>query len=127
MEHLKPYLVPEMQRIYKLHNPGYMASQRHDYRPLYDIACFIAGMLNVGDRPERRVPEILEMWTVLAKTVSTHPFWAQKSLASISNHIQEIATIARDGDSRQPKKVNANDLQEAINRRYGGQGPDSNR
>lgn len=116
--HMAIYLVPEMQRVYKSHNPRYMVSDRKDFRPLLEIANFLADQMGLSN-PENHMQQILDAWSQIAASIMEMPFWRQKSLASIANHIQEIALIVRDGDtSKGAAKFTAANLSQKLNERF---------
>lgn len=93
------YLVPEMQKVYLQENPKYIASRDRDFKALREIAAFICEQMGTAIDPFKYKAEILLNWKQLAKTAAADPFYRQKSLATISNHIQEIAQKTRDGDN----------------------------
>lgn len=112
-QYMRP-MVPEMQKIYLRYNPSYIPSRERDYRALLAIAAFIKEQIGTPGQPHMLQTEILNGWKILAQAVSKNQFYRTKSLLTISNHIQEIAQIARDGEPKQFGKITGQELREGF-------------
>lgn len=92
------FIVPSMQKIFKEHIPTYLPDKEKDYRPLLSIANFLCQQANVRGGPENHHEKIIQAWIPICAYLSTDKFYSQKSLSTISNHIQEIIQKAIHGD-----------------------------
>ena len=92
---LKNLLIPKMFSLFKTHNPTYLGSVEHDYKPLMSIARFLAGQGNID--PIKDKEQIFEVWELLSEKISKDNFYCQKTLLTISNHIQSIAQTSVHG------------------------------
>lgn len=86
------FVVPKMFEIFKKANPKYPGNKDLDYKPLLKIHDFL---FQQGNSPPEN--EILEAWETIAGVISQDNFYKQKSLSTVSNHIQEITQIALHG------------------------------
>jgi len=91
----KNLLIPKMFSLFKTHNPTYLGSVEHDYKPLMSIARFLAGQGNID--PIKDKEQIFEVWELLSEKISKDNFYCQKTLLTISNHIQSIAQTSVHG------------------------------
>jgi hypothetical protein len=118
----QPYLVPEMFGAFKQILPAYPGSIDRDYKPLFSIANFLCEQGNISNGPENNIAKVMEAWRSVCLVIKDDPFYSQKSLSTISNHIQEILQNALHGKkstaSKIPVKPTVSDLQEAHARRY---------
>jgi uncharacterized protein YdaU (DUF1376 family) len=92
-------LIPEMYQIFKTHNPNYPGSTEKDYKPLYSLATYFCEQGGLSGSPDTHRSKIIEAWEPLCKIIKADKFYSQKSLSTISNHIQEILQIAKNGKS----------------------------
>lgn len=118
------YIVPQMQKVFKSHITAYLPDKEKDYRPLLSIANFLCQQANVRGGPENNQQQILEAWDPICAYIATDKFYGQKSLTTISNHIQEIVQKAIHGDksttsTAKTVKLSADKIKDAINRRTG--------
>lgn len=92
------FLVPEMSKVFKKHIPTYLSDKKRDFTPLYSIASFICEQAKANGPPEDNQERVLEAWEAICTFIAKEKFYAQKSLSTISNHIQELTTKALHGD-----------------------------
>jgi hypothetical protein len=83
-------LIPKMFSIFKKHLPQYPGSKEKDFKHLLSIANFILEQSGNTGPPIKFVNEITEAWEPICLVIKNDNFYAQKSLSTISNHIQEI-------------------------------------
>lgn len=115
------YLIQEMLQVVRIINPDYPADLELDGRPLYKIAEFIYKQNNLTRGVENHAYAIVHTWKVLYALVMTDPFYQQKALSTIANHIQEFYQKAVHGD-RKDTKLNSNKLKQKIAARFAGRG-----
>lgn len=84
------FLVVEMGRIAKRINPDYPLDPEFDYKHLFKIAEFIYKQMQLSRGPENNAYEILPVWEQLYTVVRNDPFYKDKALSTIANHIQEF-------------------------------------
>ncbi|MEP7111365.1 MAG: hypothetical protein ABI760_25440 [Ferruginibacter sp.] len=84
------FLVPEMFLVFKKSIPTYPGETEKDFKPLLAIANFISLQLNCTGPPGANMPAILAEWATMVNSIKADSFYSRKSLATISNHIQEI-------------------------------------
>jgi len=119
-------LVPQMLSAYKSVLPNYPDDKERDSRALLSIAKFLCQRGNLRGAPEHHVPAIIQAWEQVSVVIAADAFYCQKSLSTISNHIQEIIQKALHGDQSKPTpkasagKLDDEKLKEAIRRRTGG-------
>lgn len=99
------FLIPEMSRVFKKHNTTYLPNTERDYKPLLSIATFLCEQGSANGPPENNAEEVLIAWEPISQYVSTDKFYSQKSLSTISNHIQELTQKALYGDQSTSKKT----------------------
>jgi uncharacterized protein YdaU (DUF1376 family) len=83
-------LIPKMFSIFKTHLPNYPGSKEKDFKHLLSIANFILEQSGNTGPPTKFVNEITEAWEPICLVIKKDNFYSQKSLSTISNHIQEI-------------------------------------
>lgn len=91
------YYLPEMQKTFKKHVKSYSTDQDRDFMPLQSIFQFIKNQKNKDGSLLQTQPHILAVWDTISAWIATDPFYAQKSLKTISNHIQEIYNKTKNG------------------------------
>lgn len=111
------YLVVEMAKIVKNINPEYPLDKQLDYSPLLKIAAFIYNQMQMSGGPENNAYSILPLWEQLYTVIYKDPFYGQKSLLTISNHIQEFWQKTAYGD-RKNSKLNPDKLRKKIAAKY---------
>lgn len=79
-------------------NPGYPADKDCDYGPLRKIGGFILKQLQAAQQTEPGI--FMPVWERLYTTAYTDPFYTDKSLATISNHIQEFYQKAKNNNGQ---------------------------
>ena len=117
-------IVPEMLRIFKSHNPNYLSSESKDFRPLFSIASYLCEVGKLSGSPDLHRDQVLEAWEPICKVIKADKFYSQKSLITISNHIQEILQISLHGKSTDNKpnygsKERAKEYDRLFAERYG--------
>lgn len=111
-------LVPEMFEIFKLHNPNYPGSKEKDYRPLFSIAGYLCEQGKLPGSPDIHRQQIIEAWEPICKVIKEDKFYSQKSLSTISNHIQEILQISLHGKSNGKVKYGSSDRAKEFDRLF---------
>lgn len=120
------FLVPLMSTIFKTAIPTYPDDRERDSKALMSIAAFLCKRGNLRGAPEHNAEPILEAWEQIAANIREDRFYCQKSLYTISNHIQEIVQKALHGDKSKPigpiagGKLDDNLLKAALAKRTGG-------
>lgn len=97
------YLIIEMHNVVKTANPEYPADADLDYKPLGKIADFIYKQMKLTYGAENNASVIVPVWEQLYDVIVKDPFYGQKSLSTISNHIQELFQKTAYGDRKNPK------------------------
>jgi hypothetical protein len=113
-----------MLRIFKSHNPNYLSSESKDFRPLFSIASYLCEVGKLSGSPDLHRDQVLEAWEPICKVIKADKFYSQKSLVTISNHIQEILQISLHGKSTDNKpnygsKERAKEYDRLFAERYG--------
>lgn len=122
------FLIQKMFAVFKKHNPTYPESKELDFKPLLKIAAFLCETGKLRGGPELHADRILEAWEPISQTVAKDKFYKQKTLTTISNHIQEITQNALYGDPKDNgrteygSKERAAEYDRRINERYSGGG-----
>lgn len=94
------FLVPEMFNVFKKSVPTYPGSVKKDFQPLGSIAKFLLEQLDsAGGDTVANMPAILKEWELLCPVIAKDKFYKSKSLSVISNQIQEIFQISKNGKS----------------------------
>lgn len=123
---IENFLVPEMQKIFKQHNPTYKENRQRDYKPLLSIAEFLMSQGKLEGTPAENKMNILQAWDPLCQVISKDKFYCTKTLSTISNQIQEITQIAIHGKSNgKPvygSKERAKEYDRLFAERYGNGG-----
>jgi hypothetical protein len=94
------YLLPEMLKRVLAINPNYPGDIEMDGRPLLKVAEFIYKQMQLGRGVENNAYAILPVWEQLYTIAYNDAFYTDKSLATISNHIQEFFQKAKNGNSK---------------------------
>jgi hypothetical protein len=79
-----------MFSIFKNANPAYPGEPEKDFKPLLAIANFLNLQLRCTGPPGANTAKILTEWYDITSVITRDDFYCQKSLNTISNHIQEI-------------------------------------
>lgn len=91
------FVLSDMLKAVTQINPDYPADRDCDYQPLRKIAQFVLGQLRLNDP---QPGQFIEAWKLLYTTAHNDPFYSDKSLATISNHIQEFYQKAKHGNKQ---------------------------
>lgn len=113
------YLIQSMLQAVKEINPEYPAHLELDAKPLFKIAEFIYNQMNLTRGAENHAYTIVPVWKMIYAVVQEDSFFGQKSLATISTHIQEFYQKAAHGD-RKNAKLSTDKLKQKIAARYAG-------
>lgn len=92
------FLVPQMQQVFKKHITTYLPDQNRDFEPLYSIATFLCQQAKARGMPEENIDQVLDVWEHVSASIAKDQFYSQKSLKTISTHIQELTQKALHGD-----------------------------
>jgi hypothetical protein len=111
-------LVPEMFEIFKNHNPNYPGTRDKDYKPLFSIASFLCEQGKLSGSPDLHRAKIIEAWDPICQVVKADKFYSQKTLSTISNSIQEILQIAKDGKFNGKPVYGSKERAEKLNRMF---------
>lgn len=111
------YLIVEMAKVVSAINEEYPLDSNLDYKPLLKIAEFIYKQMQMKNGPENNAYAIIPVWEQLYTVIYKDPFYGQKSLTSISNHIQEFWQKTAYGD-RKNAKLNPDKLRKKIAAKY---------
>jgi hypothetical protein len=79
---------PELMQFWVAGNPGWRAAEKLDFRPIFKIAEFISGQEGFNGSVKQNLPQIGEILTPISRVVADDPFFSEKPLSVISNHIQ---------------------------------------
>lgn len=99
-------LIPQMAEIFRQAIPTYPSEKYRDGRALLSIAKFLCEQGNIRGAPEENSQPVLEAWEQVSLVIAGDNFYCQKSLSTISNHIQEIVQKALHGDKSKPVEKN---------------------
>lgn len=94
------YLIPEMLSVFKKHLPKYPGMIDKDFKPLKSIGDFLIIQLNLNGDIVKNQKAILLEWGKLCEVIKEDKFYKIKTLSTISNQIQEIYQISKDGNSK---------------------------
>ncbi len=94
------FLVPQMLTVFVKKVKGYHSDKIRDYEPTLSIAKFIANSQNLDKDVTKCQPQILSVWDKISTWISTDSFYSQKSLKTISTHIQEILNKSLNGTTK---------------------------
>lgn len=96
-------LVPEMFNAFKKSLPQYPSFVDKDFKPLFNIAKFIHEQSGLNGDFIKNQSVIVQEWVKMCDTISNDNFYKTKTLSTISNSIQEIYQITKNGKpSKQP-------------------------
>lgn len=95
------YLIPQMLRVVTTINPNYPGDIDIDGKPLMKIADFIYKQMKLDRGAENNAYEIIPVWQQLYTVAFGDPFYSDKSLTTIANHIQEFFQKAKNGPAGQ--------------------------
>lgn len=107
------FVLHQMLEIVKRINPDYPADREIDSAPLRKIGQFIMNQIRLQDYLETDGLFMI-VWEQLYKTAHKDPFYSDKSLATIANHIQEFYQKAKHGS----KQASSANLQEKLVSRF---------
>ena len=93
------FLIPEMFAEFKKVITTYPGSIERDYKPLLSIANFICEQGKATGPPHLNKDSVMQAWMAICLTIKDDKFYRNKSLSTISNHIQEITQNAVHGKS----------------------------
>lgn len=91
------YLLQQMLQVVKNVNTSYPADMELDGRPLLKIAEFIYKQMQLSQGAENHAYAIMPVWEQLYTIAYNDPFYSDKSIATISNHIQQFFQKATNG------------------------------
>lgn len=111
------YVIIEMLQVVKNINPEYPGDIDLDGRPLMKIAEFICKQMKANSGPDNNAYTVLPIWEQLYTVINADPFYGQKSLSTISTHIQEFWQKTAYGD-RKNAKLNPDKLRKKIAAKY---------
>lgn len=111
------YVVIEMLQVVKNINPEYPTDIEQDGRAAMKIAEFICRQLNANNGPDNNAYTVIPVWEQLYTVIHQDPFYGQKSLNTISNHIPEFWQKTAYGD-RKTTKLSADKLRKKIASKY---------
>lgn len=100
----KKFICPAMQRIFKANVPSYIVDDKRDFKPLLSIAQFIHKHEKLSGNVLEVNKCIFEIWEKISIWISEDAWYSQKSLSTISNHIQEIINKSKNGSSKSNSK-----------------------
>jgi hypothetical protein len=121
-------LLPKMFLVFKRAKPSYPDDQLKDFPALKNISAFICKQSGISYQPKDfDVGEkVMEAWEVIVNHLQQDGFYGNKSLTTISNHIQSIVQEIKNGKSGNHKtsgkpanKATSAGLNAVFNERYG--------
>lgn len=98
----KKYICPEMQKVFKKRVMNYSPDNTRDFEPLLSIANFIHKQENMNGDIAKNHEKVLEVWDLVSNWISVDKFYSQKSLKTISTHIQEIFNKTNNKEIQKP-------------------------
>lgn len=104
----KNLLCPKMLSIFTEKIKAYPADKKMDYSHLLSIAEFLHRTGNMQGTFLDNTQEILKIWESISEWIKSDNFYCQKSLKTISNHIQEILNKTKNGN----KQITGNGVDE---------------
>ena len=93
----KKFLIPKMLEIFVQKIPDYPGAKDKDFKPLENIAFFICGQSKLNGNHVENMGLVVKKWEQLTTTIAEDSFYSMKSLSVISNQIQEIYQIQKNG------------------------------
>ena len=112
------YLIQQMLDATTRINPDYPGDLEMDGRALKKIADFIYKQMKLTHGSENHAHAIVPVYEQLYTMAYNDPFYKDKSLATISNHIQEFYQKALHGN----KQVSGSKLKDKLAARLKGRG-----
>lgn len=99
-------LIPEMKNIWLAAFPHYTFDQENDYPALLKISDFILKIAGkkIGFLTDDDEIKTLNSFQLIADQVNREPFWANKPLKTIYNHIQEFYNKIKNPIDAAPKQ-----------------------
>jgi len=97
-------LIPEMFSIFKTHITGYPGFIEKDFTPLQTIAKFLHQQSGLNGDIVKNQKTIVKEWAKLCEAIRDDNFYKIKSLSVISNQIQEIFQLSKNGSSKITRK-----------------------
>jgi len=119
-------IIPKLFSEFKKNIPTYPGSIKLDYKPLQNIAQFILLQSKKSGSIIDNAENICTAWGAICLVIKEDNFYRQKSLSTISNHIQEILQTSLNGKSNRSAKISTDDLKAAHAKRYGNGQPAGN-
>lgn len=107
------FLLIQMQDVVERVNPDYPFDKEYDFKPLRKCAEFIVKQAVKSGNIS--IDGFIPVWELIYSTACSDPFYKDKSLATISNHIQEFFQKAKHG---QPGKLSNSKLQQKLASRF---------
>lgn len=89
------FLLTQMQDVVEHINPDYPFDRDYDFKPLKKCAEFI--LKQAIKSGNASMNGFIPVWEIIYQTAYDNPFYKDKSLATISNHIQEFFQKAKHG------------------------------
>lgn len=93
-------LVPEMFKEFKKQLKNYPAFVENDFKPLFSIAKFLHTQLSLNGNPTLNQSKIIPEWQKICVVIAEDNFYRTKTLSTISNQIQEIYQIHKNGTKK---------------------------
>lgn len=97
------YVLTEMLAVVKSINPDYPSDPDLDFMAIRKIAQFIYKQMQSQDFLVSEPSLFMKVWEQLYTTAFKDPFYSDKSLATIANHIQEFYQKAKHEHSANSK------------------------
>ena len=94
------FIVPSMLQVFKKHLPLYGEDISRDYPPLQSISQYIFEYFKMPGDFLTNQQKILDEWDIICQFIKKDAFYNQKSLKTISNHIQEMVNKSIHGTSK---------------------------
>lgn len=108
------FLLTQMLDVVLRINPDYPADLEYDAQPLRKCAEFILKQARKAGNIQ--TDGFIPVWELIYSTAYNDPFYRDKSLGTIANHIQEFFQKARNG---KPGQISNSKLQDKLNTRLG--------
>lgn len=106
------FLLTQMQDVVERVNPDYPFDREYDFQPLRKCADFIFKQAMKGGNTSTN--GFIPVWELIYTTACNDPFYKDKSLGTIANHIQEFFQKAKNG---QPGQLSNTKLHDKLNAR----------
>jgi hypothetical protein len=104
-ENKENLLCPKMLKILKKQIPDYVEDISRDYQPLYSIGQFIFNHSKIEGSILDNTEKVCSEWNSICIWLKDDSFYSQKSLKTISTHIQEIVNKSKNGSSKSEKPL----------------------